>query len=220
MVFYLLNWNSSHLKEFLRLTVTLCVTSTMLINLVNSLLWSRMETDGHWNPRKQGRAVFFQKLCCTLCLTIICEMSQFCSLTAEGKYHVLQASNQKEKQLRDPLWAHKHGKEWSTGQRPLFKIALTHLLITPFWAFQKPKGLAQDDPLTPQHHPHCAPKHCSPTSPHSAQTLHSQATCTYYTLGISGARTVALLNKTQFLKASWAQAGEAVAHTTQMHGWL
>lgn len=192
MVFYLLNWNSSHLNEFLQLTVTLCVTSTMLINSVNSLLlWSGMEADGHWKPRKQGRAVFFQKLCCILCLTIIWEMSQPLCFTAEGKYHVLQASNQKEKQLRDPPWADKHRKEWSTGQRPLFKITLATLLIIPFWAFQKPKGLAQDDPLTHQHNPHC--DSCSQALQPHTTTSSPEASfpSSLYLLVISGAISVA-----------------------------
>lgn len=69
MVFYILNWNSSHLKEFLQLNMTSCVTPTMLINPVNSvLLYSRMEADGQWNPKKKGRAAVFQKLCCTILL--------------------------------------------------------------------------------------------------------------------------------------------------------
>lgn len=65
-VFYLLNRNSSHLKEFLQLNATSCVTPTMLINPVNSLsLWSRMEADGTMKSKEGIGAVVFQKLCHT-----------------------------------------------------------------------------------------------------------------------------------------------------------
>lgn len=74
------------------------------------------------------------------CLIIIWEMRWVLQVIAEGKYPVLQASNEKEKMgMEIPHlstvtvqgWPQKRRTGLSTGQKPQFKTVLTHHLIIP-----------------------------------------------------------------------------------------
>lgn len=83
-----------------------------------------------------------------LCLMIIWEMRRVLQAMVEGKYPVLQASNEKEKMGMERThlgtvtvqgWPQKHRTGLSTGQRPQFKTVLTHLLIIPISTFPEAK---------------------------------------------------------------------------------
>lgn len=161
-----------------------------------------------------------------LCLIIIWEMRWVLQVIAEGKYPVLQASNEKEKMgMERPHlstvtvqgWPQKHRTGLSTGQKPQFKTVLTHQLITPILtcpeAEQTCLGCPGDTPawslLSWE-----LPRATVPTPSCPAWMLHPWATCVHYTLVISGATPATLLNKTRLLEPSWAHAVKVVADTT------
>lgn len=92
------------------------------------------------------------------CFLIIWESRWVLRVIAEGKYPVLQASNQKVKKgMERPSlstvtvqgWPQKHGME------PQFKIIWLIFSSSSFWPFQKPEGLAWDALVTLQHVLHC-----------------------------------------------------------------
>lgn len=92
-----------------------------------------METDGQWDPRKCGRAMVSQQ--------------------RANKLFFRQVTRNQKREWRDLPWAQWQYRDGlrsmgqlSTGQRPQFKIALTHLLIILILSFPEARGAYQGCP--------------------------------------------------------------------------